>query len=197
MDLPTSERRPGDDAAILAAMAVLHFYHQNATQSMSRASAILHCVLSSSKHNYDALSLQIRLYSLLGCAAPATKCYSQLCIKNMQNATLSWLLYPGLSTLHPHPFPRPPSNEAMAMDPLSNLKIALSWHHGAENINQDSIVDMLEHGQYNMALDALDLRDSLGQGYSKIIVWCELRRLQRLRNALWEKDFTDTLSSSL
>lgn len=179
-------------------MALLHCSHQEqhgTKRCFVRASAILHCVVSNSKHNYDALSLLVRLYSLLGSAALATQCYSQLSIKNVQHATLSWMLAPRLSTLHPHRYSRSSSNQIGATDPAAKLEKALNWHSTAENINRETIVQLLEDGQHNMALDAVELAQSLASGTSKIITWCELRRIRRLRNATWDETYTDSLGS--
>lgn len=79
------------------------------------------------------------------------------------------------------------------MDPSELLKNALNWHKLAESINKESIVKMLRQGQYDMLLDALGLGNTLAKGYSKILTWCELRRLERLTNASWNPDYTDTL----
>ncbi|KAL8831058.1 MAG: hypothetical protein Q9191_001070 [Dirinaria sp. TL-2023a] len=79
------------------------------------------------------------------------------------------------------------------MDPSEILKNALNWHKLAEGINKESIIKMLQKGQYDMILDALGLGNKLAKGYSKILTWCELRRLERLTSASWNPDYTDTL----
>ena len=194
LGLPISERRPGDDVAILAVMAMFHIFGDSRdTYTLIRSCVILKCVLAGSKHNYDALALQVRLYSLLGSTSLAIDCYSQLCVKNMQHATLSWMLFSRLSTLHPYPACHSSLDKPTARDPSGLLKEALDWHKLAESINKESIVNMLRQGQYDMLFDAFGLGNSLARGYSKILIWCELRRLERLTNTSWNKDYTDTL----
>lgn len=198
LSLPISERRPGDDAAVLAAMAMFHLSEHKESYDGSafmRSCVILSCILADSKHNYDALSLQVRAHCLLGSTSLAIDCYSQLSVKNIQYATLSWMLFYRISTLHPYPSCQPSLHRFAAIDPSESLRVALDWHSFAENINQESIVKMLRQGQYNMLFDAFEFGNSLVNGYSRVLIWCELRRVQRLTNASWRKDYRNALGS--
>ena len=194
--LPVSERRPGDDAAILAVMAMLHMANLREDNAVLRAVVILECLLANSKHNYDALLMQVRLNLLLGTASLAMERYSQLCIKNMQHATLSWILFTRISTLHPYSLsPLSKSKGLFATrDPSETLTAALDWHRSAERINAGSIEKMLRDGQYNMLFDALELGYSIGNGFAKLISLVEWSRSHRFGGVSNEKNHADLIS---
>ena len=101
-DLPTTERRCGDDAAILAAMTFVHLAHLQNSPGLLQSAVILERLLVQSPHNYDALLLLIRIYINMGAVSRAFDTYEKLDIKNIQGFTVSWLLLTRISTLHPH-----------------------------------------------------------------------------------------------
>ena len=89
-DLPVSDRRAGDDAALLAAMGLIRLYNRDRRKSYAnntaliRSTIILENILSHSKHNYDALLLLVRLYMYFGAGSLAIERYSRLSLKNIQ-----------------------------------------------------------------------------------------------------------------
>lgn len=100
-DLPVTERRSGDDAAILAAMGCIRLFYAGEKHALLRSAAILEELLSTSKHNYDALLLIVRLYVCLGAITRAFDHYCKLDIKNIQNLTFPWVLLTRISTVLP------------------------------------------------------------------------------------------------
>ena len=101
-DLPPTERRCGDDAAILAAIACIHLYHEGKPMAQLQATLILERLLKHSKHNYEAILLAIRLYVCQGAFSKAFDLYTRLDIKNIQILTEAWILLTRISTLYPH-----------------------------------------------------------------------------------------------
>jgi len=177
--LPVSERRPGDDAAILAVMALLHLHRHGEFNALLRAVAVLEFLLSYSKHNYDALLMLVRLYLFLGTPSLAVKAYSVLSIKNIQYATLSWILLTRISTTHPYLFN--PALKVKNGAPASGLLLnALDWHRSASNLGGATTSQMLQTGQYCMMLDNLATQGSVLQGFSHYLIIVELLRIIRL-----------------
>lgn len=193
--LPPSERRPGDDAALLAVMALLHTADVEDQIVVIRCITILEIVITASRHNYDALLLLVRLHLLLGTGGMAVDRYSRLCVKNIQHASISWILLTRISTLHPYSL-SPPSigkDWFIIRDPSENITAVLDWHRSAEVINDKSVNKMLKDGQYNMLLDALDLGHTIESGFAKLIAFVELSRMQRLGAISGEMKYSDLL----
>lgn len=158
-----------------------------------RSVAVLEMVLANSRHNYDALLLQTRLALVLGTASIAMGRYSQLCVKNMQHATLSWIFFTRISTLHPYPLDGSSKGKGLftIRDPFASLTNALEWHRSAQEVNDESIRRMLSDGQNNMLFDALDLGHTIENGFSKLVAFVESSRIQRLGGASDLIDYDD------
>lgn len=186
LDLPVSDRLPGDDAALLAAMGLTRLYktrqdfpeHNNA---LLRSIVVLEHLLLRSKHNYDALLILVRLYMFLGAGSLAMERYSRLSIKNIQHATVSWVLYTHISTIHPHPVTMTRKNGGgqTTLDPASDMAQALNWHKSAIGLCEKSVVSMQENGQWNMSLDALSTSFHVESGFSRLLLLVETKRIAR------------------
>lgn len=186
LNLPVSDRLPGDDAALLAAMGLIRLYktrqsypaHNNA---LLRSVVVLEHLLLRSKHNYDALLTLVRLYMFLGAGSLAMERYSRLSIKNLQHATISWVLYTHISTIHPHPIARSRTNGEgqTIIDPASDMAEALDWHKSALDLSEISVTSLQENGQWSMSLDALSTSTHIGSGFSKLLLLVETKRIAR------------------
>lgn len=196
---PISERRPADDAAILASMALVHISELGESTALLRSAVLLESLLEGSRHNYDALLIQIRLCLKLGISSMAMERYLQLSVKNMQHATTSWLLYSQISVLHPYSYMRQHSNTTAShfMDLPKGITDALDWHVTAEETLAESLSNMLKEGQYNMLFDSLWLYYSVKMGFSKLLLVSEWSRIQRLTGASGQKDYLESLSELL
>ena len=194
--LPVSERRPADDAALLATMTLVHIAELGEAIALLRSTVILESLLDRSRHNYDALLIQIRLYLNLGMSSSAMERYVQLSVKNMQQATISWILYTQISMLHPYPYVCKPSSAKAppTMDLWESITSALDWHATAGQVISDSTSAMLRESQYNMPFDALELAKLINMGFTKLVLMVEWSRIQRLTNAPSQKDYLDILS---
>ena len=186
LNLPVSDRLPGDDAALLAAMGLIRLYktrqnnpeHNNA---LLRSVVVLEHLLLHSKHNYDAFLILVRLYMFLGTGSLAMERYSRLSIKNLQHVTISWVLYTHISTIHPHPvtISRTNAGGQMTIDPASDMAQALDWHKSASGLSKRSVTTMQENGQWSMSLDALSTSTHIVSGFSKLLLLVEAKRIAR------------------
>ena len=194
-DLPISERRAGDDAAILAAMTLIHIWDLEEETALLRCAVILETLLERSPHNYDALLILIRLCVSLGTPSLAVNYYLQLSVKNVQNATLSWILYTRISMLHPYSCVSKPKTDeaATVINVPENITAALEWHEGAAQLNSNYVYKMLREGQYNMFFDALALENPLRVGFARLLLLVEWSRIQRLTGASSDVNYSDFL----
>ena len=195
MKLAPSERRPGDDAAVLAVMALFHLNKIDERTIMIRAAIILDMVVETSRHNYDALLLLIRLHLWLGMGTMAVDCYSRLCVKNVQHATLSWIILGRISLLNPYSLSPPSLSEGKGRliyrDPSETLTAALEWHISAHQIHTKSVSRMLSEGQYNTALTAISFGNAIENGFGRMLALVEFWRIQRLGAIPHDKDNAD------
>ena len=186
LNLPVSDRLPGDDAALLAAMGLIRLYntrqkypeHNNA---LLRSVVVLEHLLLRSQYNYDALLILVRLYMFLGAGSLALERYSRLSVKNLQHATISWVLYTHISTIHPHPvtISRTNGGGQTTIDPASDMARALEWHKSASDLSKRSVTSMQENGQWAMSLNALSTSTHIGSGFSKLLLLVETKRIAR------------------
>ena len=186
--LPVSDRRPGDDAALLAAMGLIRLYNRDKNKSYAnntaliRSTIILENILSHSKHNYDALLLLVRLYMYFGAGSLAIERYSRLSVKNIQHATVSWALFTHISTIHPQPtkFPSADGKSHTIINPFEEINQILQWYHTADASSTKSLSTMQENGLWNMYLDAFSTKLSISQNFIRHQLFVEGKRIQRL-----------------
>ena len=166
-DLPVTERRSGDDAAILAAMGCIRLFYQGEKHALVRSVVILEELLSVSKHNYDALLLIIRLYVCLGATTRAFDHYCKLDIKNMQNLTLPWLLLSRISTTLPTGSVRyrfhPVEEVGQVQNYISKFKDRKDWWE----------LKYLEKGQYVNLLSHVKLSENSTKSFSTLAMFFE------------------------
>ena len=185
--LPPSDRLPGDDAAILAAMALIRMHRLREQKpawsySIYRCIALLEFALNKSKHNYDILLILVRVYASLGAGSLAMARYSQLSIKNLQHLTISWMLFTRLSTIHPHPVTIPGlDGEILTIDPLKEAIDVLNWHRRAYQLNRQSMEGFRANNQWMMELDALETKSALQDSFSRLLLLAESSRMRRFR----------------
>lgn len=197
-DLPASERQPGDDACVLAVMALIHLFRGGQNTALLRAALLLEFLLSRSKHNYDALLMLVRIYISMGAGSLAIKHYAQLKIKNSQTATISWILFTRLSTIHPFPVDPDISfgQEKALCDPAEGLKVALEWQRGSETQISRGINQILHNGQYKTLVEALSLLERSQQDLQKFMNVIESRRIGRSTGQTSKEDYQDLLGKS-
>lgn len=179
---------------MLAVMALLRLRDLGERNVIFQCIAILEFLLAGSKHNYDALLTLVRLYMNLGAASLAIQRHSRLSIKNLQHATISWILYTRISTLHPYGAIPNFSNET-PIDSSKNLSLAIDWHKSAEGLNSISISRMLDNGQYRMLFDVLETDRCIKNGLAKFLFVVESHRIGRFSNFSEIKDYSRLLGN--
>ncbi len=187
LDLPVSDRRPGDDAALLAAMGFIRLFKLGRKHALLQCIVVLEHTLLQSKHNYDALLILVRLYVFLGAGSLAMERYSRLSIKNLQHATISWVLYTRISSIHPYPSTYVVDGKRQStIDPLEDIIHAYKWHTSAENVSLKAIHKMQANGQWNMSLDTLQTSKAVATGFAKFLMVVEAKRICRIRTSAHE-----------
>ncbi|MCJ1377257.1 hypothetical protein MMC17_000349 [Xylographa soralifera] len=194
-DLPLSERQPGDDAAILAAMGCIHLFDNGDERGLVRAAAILEMLLSNSTHNYDAQLIIIRVYIYLGLGVQAMSHYARLDIKHLQYLTNSWIMFTRISTIHPHPFPSVSSKKIELTSPATMLKSALSWGHHQNKQVQGGIASFFEHDNLSELLDHLEYQKTTEVAVLvKASLMTEAKRIARLGHGYFGLEFDVAIS---
>lgn len=197
--LPSSDRLPGDDAAILAAMALLRMGTEQYPEikwekSLLRCIIILEAVLTKSKHNYDALLLLVRLYMYLGIGSLAIERYHQMSIKNLQSVTVSWILFGRLSTIHPYPVTTSGVDmEKKTIDPLKEMVNILRWHVQALKLDDQALLSMQTNNQWLSMLSCIKTKEAIGSGLTIPMLLGEACRVRRLRYLNQEMPFGDEM----
>lgn len=187
LNLPVSDRRPGDDAALLAAMGLIRLFKLGRKHALLQCIIVLEHTLLQSKHNYDALLILVRLYIFLGAGSLAMERYSRLSIKNLQHATISWVLYTRISSIHPYPATYTINGKRLSViDPLEDIAQVSKWHTSAEAVSMGAVHKMQANGQWNMSLDVLQTNEAVTTGFAKFLMVVEARRIARIRSSAYE-----------
>lgn len=196
---PPTERLPGDDAGLLAAIGLIRLgLLGNRQNALLQAVAILQHLTQTSPFNYEAVVTLLILYTRIGAGWLAAECYSRLSIKNIQFPTLSWLLCTRLSSIHPHP-PNIKFNsqsEKVDADPTEHLSRALDYQLHLRETDQQETHDFLEAGQYASLIQAMGNSIFNQLGFTKYMLLVEWARIERLSGAQPKLDF-QSLSSEL
>ena len=181
-DLLVTDNRPGDGASILAATAFFQLSNEGNSAALFKAVALLDHLLTFSKHNYQALLLQLRLYQILGTHSQAFKVYGRLYVKKMQHDTLAHNIVTRLSTSHPFPVATTVEDEDKVelFDPKCDIRQALKFF----DTTKTSITRMsqlaLEQGSYSEILEFLDVSFKIDNSFTKQMMLIEQRRIERL-----------------
>ncbi|KAL6716429.1 hypothetical protein ACLMJK_005996 [Lecanora helva] len=180
-DLPVSDRRPGDDAALLAAMGLVHLFKMGKRYALIQCILLLEHTLLHSKHNYDALLILVRLYMFIGAGSLAMERYNRLSIKNVQHATISWVLYTRLSTIHPFPATYTANDRTQTtIVPFQDMMYALDWHQSAQILSYKAVTSIQDRGAWNMSLDTLETNHAVFSGLGRYLLYVEVKRIERL-----------------
>ena len=194
--LPASDRRPGDDAAILAVMGLVRLFKLGRKPALIQSIFVLETLLLHSVHNYDALLILVRLYLFLGAGSLAIERYSRLSIKNLQHATISWVLFSRISTVHPHPAIYPQNGKGyLTVDLKHDAFQVLKWYQTAAELTHKSVRQMQEEDQWITSLDSLATMQSVVSGCARFSIFVEAKRMARLRSSKAEE--TPTLYMSM
>lgn len=179
---------------MLAVMALLQLREIGECGVVFQCIAILEFLLADSKHNYDALLTLTRLYMNIGAGSLAAQLHSRLSVRNLQHATISWILYTRISTIRPYT-PTTKSSNQPPIDSSKNLSLAIDWHQSAEDLNSVNINRMLDDGLYSMLFDVLEFDRCIKSGLAKFMFVVESHRIGRLSNFSEMKDYSSLLGN--
>ena len=186
--LSQGDQGPADDAAILAAMASVRLYHLGQKDAIFKSVAILEYLFKYSKHNYEALLIVVQLYMYLGLGSLALDRFARLSIKNIQQASMTWIIFTRISKLHPWPLEiHPESQSRSVFDPLEELRKALAWHNRSGTLLNKALDRAISRKQYLTVVSLLETQELLQHGSSRQILEIELRSARRLRGHLNEE----------
>lgn len=165
--------------------------------ALLRAILVLELLLRHSYHNYDALLILLRIYMFYGAGSQAMARYCVLSMKNMQNASLSWLLHTRISTIHPNAsiLRLGDGRFGKTVDPWTEVLHAQRWFGNCHDLSRRAIRLMEDEGQWNMILDTLDLGKLLDSSFSRYLLFAESMRIGRLRGI--NHDASDLLCKKL
>ena len=106
--------------------------------------------------------------------------YARLSIKNIQHATMSWIMVIRLSTIHP--WPRQMSSGGhVTFDPLEEMDQALDWHQTATTLTDKALDRMIATKKWGLIFGLLRTQDALQNGFGRAVLRVEGLRIQRLR----------------
>ena len=162
-----TDRRCGDDAAILAATGCIHLYHEQRRTALLRATCILEELLFYSPHNYEAQLLLIQVYIYQGAVTKAFRHYARLDIKNLQHLSLSWLLFTRISTLHPLP------SAIHGIVVGEELRSILKSIERVEESVTSSLLRYLNAGTYRNLLGQLEVKKFCQGSAAKLLLLME------------------------
>ena len=183
LDLPSSDQGPLDDALVLAALALVHLYRLGDRPAILKAVVVLEYLLPHSKHNYEAMLVLIQLYMYLGLGALAIDRYARLSIKNIQHASISWILFPRLSRIHPHPVQVLSGGPASSVfNPLQEVKVALDWYDNSGTMTSKAMDRAITGNQYPTIIGLLETQELLQSEVSRMILHHEHMNLTQLQN---------------
>lgn len=178
-----TERLPGDDAGLLAAMGLIRLHSLGyCPQALLQAVTTLEHLVQNSPFNYEALVTLTTLYTKLGAGWLAAEHYSRLSIKNIQYPTVSWLLSTRISTVYPHT-PHTGYKDVTAKantNSVQHLTQALNYHLLLQESDQQEITAFLDAGQYASLIQAMGNSVYNQLGFSKYMLLVESARIERL-----------------
>lgn len=188
--LAKTDRHPADDLCVLSAMCLTKLsLKENSTTSkellenpavyyLLQAAVLLEYAWSHSKPNSDISLMLTRLYTIMGCGSLAFRAFQRLSVKQIQYASLSFYMFDGISSLHPHPFPSESSGqERSVIDEFRHHQKI--YKNSAQSINKQCW-SAFEHSNYNTILELEDFKNALAYNNSIVMSVVESRKVCRL-----------------
>ena len=176
LDLPPTDRRSGDDAAMMAAAACIHLYHRTKDcKALIRSALILEMLLTTSKHNYSALLLLVQLYLHMGCISMVVGHWRKLDVKNVQTATTVWMLLSRISTISPGEVRVPDG----VFNPLVELLEALTYMNNNSKTTGQGTDEYFVQENYNGLVEHAEFVDKMTFSSARYVFFFEISRLDR------------------
>lgn len=202
---------PGDEAAIMAAMALIKlggspdridenfakdgekrdllFQERHGHRRFIQAAALLEYAHSKSPANPQVLLLLVKIYTSLGAGSLAMRAYVRLNLKQIQNETLGYILLDRISSMHPHACADIMTHEdPVPFDPATELaKLHVNYKRFKEQIERNYWT-CLEKGNYGSVFQLMDVNEKLAPSLAGAMSVVERRKLLRMTGL--DTDFT-------
>ena len=188
--LQKTDKHPADDLCILSATCLAKLSIKEisfttkeplknpAVYHLLQASVLLEYAWLHSKPNSQISLMLIRIYAILGCGSLAFRAFQRLSIKQIQYASLSYYMFDGISSLHPHPFPSEDvSTQRTILDDLRETQKI--YRTSTKSIN-NKCWSAFEHNNYNTILELEEFRKALAYSMSAVMSVIEGRKVSRL-----------------
>lgn len=186
-----ADYRPGDDAGILTAMALVRLAevekHEGTDKApdtrLLQAAALLTFLDGRSGNNHQALLILTRLYLILGVGSLAFNKYRQLSIKHLQSDSSSHHFFTRISTSFPWPAKDTFQGRAKRddLDPQIGLQQALKLYAASRVQTPRMIKLAVEEGNYAQVPEFSDFAGRLDTSVCRFMWQIELRRVLRHR----------------
>ncbi|MCJ1307898.1 hypothetical protein MMC25_001546 [Agyrium rufum] len=180
---PASDRRPADDAALLAATACVRLYYEGGiAKRLWQAIIILEMLLIDSKHNYSAILLLMQLYAFFGATHKVLEWSEKLDMKNIQEYSTLWLIYTRVSTLAPNM-----KGRRDATNITSSMVDSARWMHKSHQNMINSISMYLEYDSYTSLIDQMNMIRQSTHFSASFLLCTELKRLDRFQHTKYSQ----------
>jgi len=177
----------GDEACILAVMALIKLQKQEPESEFSQAhliqtACLLETLRDDSPDNYKATLLSLCVSQLLGLGSIAMTAFRDLSIREIQYDTLSHLLYTRISSTHPFDINLRvmKSLDARHKDPFEGVAFALQWKPRAVNAVMNFMSKEIENFHFDKILEFSQFKARLEKSFTRSMLQIEARRIARL-----------------
>jgi N-terminal acetyltransferase B complex non-catalytic subunit len=184
-------RGPADAAFVAISSLVYLFTAGSSPVPLLQAAFIAENLLSRNPHIHEARLILVYLYMRLHLGTLAAQFYDSLSIKEIQNDTVSHVLYTRLSLTNP--FRSTSITSRDVFDPHERSAKALAIFPRHESRLADTEAGVVEHGQSGMIFDLQALRATLRRSLPRRMLLLEHRRIARMTNKAGSKSAVDAL----
>ncbi|KAL2064750.1 hypothetical protein VTL71DRAFT_3888 [Oculimacula yallundae] len=190
-DLPSTDRHPGDDFAVLAAMCLMKLafaepqhtdnpLKSSKTSYLLQAAVLLELASVPSRSNFQISLMLIRLYRYLGCGSLAMRSFERLGCKQVQLDTLSYVMLDRISSFHPHAFAQLPSGSEKMRTPAELLQKQRKLYHWAKEHAIKNIWLSFKNSSYNSVFEIREVQEDLETSLARAMSVVESARIARL-----------------
>lgn len=188
--LQKTDKHPADDLCILSATCLAKLSIKGnllttkepletpAVYHLLQAAVLLEYAWSHSKPNSQISLMLMRLYTILGCGSLAFRAFQRLSIKQIQYASLSYYMFDGISSLHPHPFPSENSSPQRSI--FDELRESQKIYKTSTKSINNKCWSAFEHHNYNTILELEEFKKALTYNTSAVMAVIESRKVSRL-----------------
>ncbi|KAI9626953.1 hypothetical protein H4Q26_017640 [Puccinia striiformis f. sp. tritici PST-130] len=194
-DLPTTTLQPADGMALLAAQALIEDWEgpNGSVANLYAACYVLEGCLARSAQQYQARSLLIRLYRLLGALPPSFNHFVEFGIKHIQHDTLSHLGLDRCSIFFGHTYPPAYENgeKIQHLQAFDLIEYPATFYEHIEADTSTWISKCYMSGNYIKVEDLSFFKRQINCSLQKRVL-----RMERVRLLLFEKTRWSLMNTS-